>query len=242
MTRLGVFLSVFATLGLVWAGTAAADHPSAANNAPGCNGTIFLTGDASGGGNGTDPQYTQGEVVHVTGDMFDADDLAFTYEVWTDPPSPQQGTVVASGSLSGDGSGHIPTTAVYDTSNATQDGPYKVLVSWSGQGDNPDPCTKSKNFKLQLAGGVSPGGTTTTTGGTTTTTGGVSPAGTTTTGGTTGVGTTGGTGGVAGEQAAGGQAGELPFTGLPVWIPALAAVALLTAGFALLRRRAPTDA
>jgi hypothetical protein len=59
-------------------------------------------------------------------------------------------------------------------------------------------------------------------------------------GGTTGLGTTGGTGGVAGEQAAG-QAGALPFTGLPVWIPALAAVALLASGFALLRRRGQMD-
>jgi hypothetical protein len=72
-----------------------------------------------------------------------------------------------------------------------------------------------------------------TTEGPTTGTGGISP------GGTTGLGTTGGTVGVAGEEA--GQAGALPFTGLPVWIPALVAVALLTAGFALLRRRAPTD-
>jgi hypothetical protein len=68
---------------------------------------------------------------------------------------------------------------------------------------------------------------------------GISPGGDDGDGGTTGVATTGGTVGVGGEQA--GQAGALPFTGLPVWIPALAAVALLTAGFALLRRRAPTD-
>jgi hypothetical protein len=68
--------------------------------------------------------------------------------------------------------------------------------------------------------------------------GGISPGGDDGDGGTTGAATTGGALGVAGEQAA---AGELPFTGLPVWIPALAALALLTAGFALLRRRAPTD-
>jgi hypothetical protein len=70
---------------------------------------------------------------------------------------------------------------------------------------------------------------------------GISPGGDDGDGGTTGVATTGGALGVAGAGGAGAQAGELPFTGLPAWIPALAAVALLTAGFALLRRRAPTD-
>jgi hypothetical protein len=88
-------------------------------------------------------------------------------------------------------------------------------------------------------GGVSPGDDGNGDDGGTTDDGGVSPGGDDGDGGTTGVATTGGTVGVGGEQA--GQAGALPFTGLPVWIPALAAVALLTAGFALLRRRAPTD-
>jgi hypothetical protein len=88
-------------------------------------------------------------------------------------------------------------------------------------------------------GGVSPGDDGNGDDGGTTDDGGVSPGGDDGDGGTTGVATTGGTVGVGGEQA--GQAGALPFTGLPVWIPALAALALLTAGFALLRRRAPTD-
>ena len=79
------------------------------------------------------------------------------------------------------------------------------------------------------------------------TTGGGTTGGGTTGGGTTGGGTTGGevsgggsggttggtTGGVAGVQ----TGGELPFTGLPVWIPLLAAAALLSVGALLLRRK-----
>ena len=90
---------------------------------------------------------------------------------------------------------------------------------------------------LSLSGCVSGGGTGGTTSGTTGTTG--------TTGGTTGTssggvsaGTTGGTtGGSPGAQPA---AGALPFTGLPVWIPLLAAFGLVAGGFLVLRRRAQT--
>jgi hypothetical protein len=102
-------------------------------------------------------------------------------------------------------------------------------------------------------GGTTTGGTTTggtTTGGTTTggaTTGGTTTGGTTagdtagdvsggptggTTGGTTGGGTTGGTTGGSGTSG-----GELPFTGFPVWVPLLAAAALLGSGLFIIRRK-----
>jgi hypothetical protein len=75
------------------------------------------------------------------------------------------------------------------------------------------------------------GGPTTDTGGPTTTTGGPTTTGS---GGISG-GTTGGTGGTTGGTASTG--GELPFTGLPVWIPLLAAAALLVSGIFLVRRK-----
>jgi hypothetical protein len=85
--------------------------------------------------------------------------------------------------------------------------------------------------------GGTTGGTTGTTGGTTTGTssGGVSPG---TTGGTTGGtgGTTGTTGGTTGGTAST-PSGELPFTGLPMWIPLLAAAAIVASGIFLVRRR-----
>jgi hypothetical protein len=85
--------------------------------------------------------------------------------------------------------------------------------------------------------GGTTGGTTGTTGGTTTGTGsgGVSPG---TTGGTTGGtgGTTGTTGGTTGGTTST-PSGELPFTGLPMWIPLLAAAAIVASGIFLVRRR-----
>jgi hypothetical protein len=79
------------------------------------------------------------------------------------------------------------------------------------------------------------GGPTTDTGGPTTDTGG--PTTTTTGGATTGTGGVlgGTTGGTTGGTASTG--GELPFTGLPVWIPLLAAAALLVSGIFLVRRK-----
>jgi hypothetical protein len=76
-------------------------------------------------------------------------------------------------------------------------------------------------------GGTDSGGTDT--GGTDTTTGGSGAVSGSTTSGTTG-GTTGGTA----ETPSG---GDLPFTGLPAWIPLLAAGVLLGSGFLMARRR-----
>jgi hypothetical protein len=72
------------------------------------------------------------------------------------------------------------------------------------------------------------GGPTTTAGPTTSTAGGP----TTGSGGVLGGGTTGGT---TGGTAPSG--GNLPFTGLPIWIPLLAAASLLASGIMLIRRR-----
>jgi len=82
-------------------------------------------------------------------------------------------------------------------------------------------------------GGTDTGGTDT--GGTDT--GGTDTGGTsTTTGGSGGIsGST--TGGTTGGTAAAPTGGSLPFTGLPVWIPLLAAAAMLASGIFLVRRR-----
>jgi hypothetical protein len=89
------------------------------------------------------------------------------------------------------------------------------------------------------------GETTGTTGETTGTTGETSGGTTGTSGGTTGATSTSGSGGVSGSTTGGttgGTAatpsgGNLPFTGLPVWIPLLAAAGMLASGIFLVRRR-----
>jgi hypothetical protein len=76
--------------------------------------------------------------------------------------------------------------------------------------------------------------TSTTSGGPTSTTAG--PTSTTGSGGVLGGSTTcGTTGGTTGGTAPSG--GNLPFTGLPIWIPLLAAASLLASGIMLIRRR-----
>jgi hypothetical protein len=78
------------------------------------------------------------------------------------------------------------------------------------------------------SGGTSSGGTSS---------GGTSSGGTTS--GTTGTGGVSGstTGGTTGGTAATPSGGDLPFTGLPVWMPLLAAAAMLGSGIFLVRRR-----
>jgi hypothetical protein len=83
---------------------------------------------------------------------------------------------------------------------------------------------------------------TTTTGSETTgseTTGNETTGNETTGGGTTGTGGVSGgtTGGTTGGTAATPSGGNLPFTGLPVWVPLLAAAAMLASGILLVRRR-----
>jgi hypothetical protein len=121
--------------------------------------------------------------------------------------------------------------------------PISASVSYTGEDSNAvltisDGCFGSSTTTTTGGPTTDTGGPTTDTGGPTTDTGGP----TTTTGGptTTGSGgisggTTGGTGGTTGGTASTG--GELPFTGLPVWIPLLAAAALLVSGIFLVRRK-----
>jgi hypothetical protein len=100
-------------------------------------------------------------------------------------------------------------------------------VTWDNGGGQTPAISYVVVFDVGGGGG---GGTTT--GGTTT--GGTTTGGTTTGGGGAGAG--GGGGGESlGEAAGGAGAGALPFTGLPVWIVALAGLALIGGGFALLR-------
>jgi hypothetical protein len=124
-----------------------------------------------------------------------------------------------------------------------------VKVSWTGEVGNSANLVISHGCAgtTSTTGGTdtTTGGTDTTTGGTDTTTGGTdtTTGGTdTTTGGTTGTTGTGGvsgstTGGTTGGTAATPSSGELPFTGLPVWMPLLAAAAMLGTGIVLVRRR-----
>jgi len=129
----------------------------------------------------------------------------------------------------------IPSGAP-NTLTADSTGPVTSSTQATAQWENV-PDQDDSDAVLSLGGCVSGGGTGGTTSGTTGTTG--------TTGGTTGTtsggvsaGTTGGTtGGSPGAQPA---AGALPFTGLPVWIPLLAAFGLVAGGFLVLRRRAQT--
>jgi hypothetical protein len=120
-------------------------------------------------------------------------------------------------------------------------------VNWDADG-NPNNGVQIPNVSHVVVygttGGTDTGGTDTTTGGTDTTTGGTdtTTGGTdTTTGGTTTT-TTGGvsggtTGGTTGGTAATPTGGNLPFTGLPVWVPLLAAAAMFASGIFLVRRR-----
>ena len=142
----------------------------------------------------------------------------------------------------------IPLTIVGD---ATVDADW----TWTSS-DRPQPVSGGGSADVSC-GGSTTGGTTggDTTGGDTTggdTTGGDTTGGDTTggtgTGGTAGTGGTGGTttgtgttgsGGVIGSTTggSGNTSGELPFTGLPIWVPMLLALVLLTSGGFLLRRK-----
>jgi hypothetical protein len=135
-----------------------------------------------------------------------------------------------------------------DSSGATE--PTSASVVWVGELGN-------GNANLVISHGCFGGETTTTTtttGGptTSTTTGGpttstttAGPTTSTTSGGptSTSAGPTTGSGGVLGSTTGGTtggtapSSGTLPFTGLPIWIPLLAAASLLASGIMLIRRR-----
>ena len=120
-------------------------------------------------------------------------------------------------------------------SSGALDSTSTASVSWTGN-------STDAFLKLSHCAGSTTGGTTggTDTGGTDTggtDTGGTDTGGTsTTTGGSGGIsGST--TGGTTGGTAAAPTGGSLPFTGLPVWIPLLAAAAMLASGIFLVGRR-----
>jgi hypothetical protein len=134
--------------------------------------------------------------------------------------------------LTVDGTQYTMTPSGTDELSADSTGPVTAATVASAQWENV-PDQDDSDAVLSLGGCVSGGGTGGTTSGTTGTTGttGTSSGGVS-------AGTTGGTtGGSPGAQPA---AGALPFTGLPVWIPLLAAFGLVAGGFLVLRRRAQT--
>jgi hypothetical protein len=114
-----------------------------------------------------------------------------------------------------------PTT----TTTTTTGGPTTTTEGPTTTTEGPTTTTEGPTTTTE-------GPTTTTEGPTTSTAGG--PTSTTGSGGVLG-GTTGGTGGTTGGTAPTG--GNLPFTGLPIWLPLLAAACLLASGIMLIRRR-----
>jgi LPXTG-motif cell wall-anchored protein len=171
---------------------------------------------------------------HETAISINCDAVTFSYSLFSDTRTTvSEETVVVNGTtvatktftFVGSGTDVIPL-------NISGDADVDASLSWTVVGGQ---RTGSKSASAHVqCGETTTGGTTTggtTTGGTTTTGGGTTGGGTTGSGGVIGS-TTGGTTGGNAETG-----GELPFTGLPVWIPALLALALLASGGFLLRRK-----
>jgi hypothetical protein len=221
MRRTAVLLAAI-VVALVWATTAAAQQA----DPPGCNGTIFLSSSA-GDTPGTEPKYTRGDTIYVNGTGFDANQAFTSYTV--EDVNSGGAQILSGGAWSADASGNF-TFSFSTSSGFTDDHEYKVTVYFTKEVGSEE-CQKSKNFFLQgeeeTGGGSGGVSGTTGTGGT----GGLSGA---STGGTTG----GTTGGVSGAEAG----GELPFTGMPVWIPLLAGLGLLSCGYVLIRWKGRTSA
>ena len=114
----------------------------------------------------------------------------------------------------------ISHIVVYSTTQTTTTGSETTGSETTGNETTGNETTGNETTGNETTGNETTGNETT--GNETTGTGGVS-------GGTTG-GTTGGT-------AATPSGGNLPFTGLPVWVPLLAAAAMLASGILLVRRR-----
>jgi hypothetical protein len=145
--------------------------------------------------------------------------------VTVDPP---QASVTITHS-SGKGISHYSYTLVAAPTTTTTGGPTTTTTTTTG---GPTTTTGGPTTTTGGPTTTTEGPTTTTEGPTTSTAGG--PTSTTGSGGVLG-GTTGGTGGTTGGTAATG--GNLPFTGLPIWLPLLAAASLLASGIMLIRRR-----
>jgi hypothetical protein len=211
MRRFAVVVSALAALMLVWAGTAMAQDP------PGCNGTIFLSGSSvQDGGNGTTPKFARGDTVTVSGEGFDANQL---FDRWDVVDVNSGGTTVLSSEddWNADANGNFSFS--FDTSTLTDDHEYKVTVYFTKEVGN-ESCQKSKNFFLVSEEGGGAGGQP------------PPPPPPPSGGGGAGA---GGGGGELGEEAAGGAAGELPFTGAPVALLGIAGLALLLGGLGLMR-------
>jgi hypothetical protein len=150
------------------------------------------------------------------------------------PMSPSGG-----GSWSADSSGATePTSAKVDFVGDLGNGNANLVISHGCFGESTTTGGTTGETTGTTTGettGTTTGETTGTTGTTTGTTGTTG----TTTGGTTGTGGVSGstTGGTTGGTASTPSGGNLPFTGLPVWMPLLAAAAMLGSGVFLVRRR-----
>jgi hypothetical protein len=156
-------------------------------------------------------------------------------ELWVD------GADMGAFTQHGQGSWSIDTNIGFD---GTQD----VSAVWTGEGSpqlvlsHCEEATSTTTTTTTTTGGP----TSTTTAGPTTSTTSGGPTTSTTSGGPTSTtaGPTTGSGGVLGGSTTGGttggtapSGGNLPFTGLPIWIPLLAAASLLASGIMLIRRR-----
>jgi hypothetical protein len=142
--------------------------------------------------------------------------------VTVDPP---QASVTITHS-SGKGISHYSYTLVAAPTTTTTGGPTTTTTTTTG-----GPTSTTTGGPTTTTQGP----TTTTEGPTTTSGGPTTTAGPTTGSGGIAGGTTGGTGGTTGGTAPTG--GNLPFTGLPIWLPLLAAASLLASGIMLIRRR-----
>jgi hypothetical protein len=152
-----------------------------------------------------------------------ADDIGDVTADWTGTGSPQlvlSHCDTATGTTGTTGTGTTTTTGTTGTTGTTS-------------------TTGETTGTTGETTGTSSGTTGETTGETTGTTGTSSGAtsGTTGSGGVSGATTGGTTGGSTGGTAATPSGGNLPFTGLPVWMPLLAAAAMLGSGIFLVRRR-----
>lgn len=214
MRRFAVVVAAVGALMLVWAGTAMAQDP------PGCNGTIHLSGSSvQDGGNGTTPKFARGDSVSVNGTGFDANQAFTGYTV--DDVNDGQNVITSNTPWNADGSGAFSFSFSTSQAGFEDAHEYKVTVYFTKEVGNEE-CRKSKNFFLveEEGGGAGgnpppppapPGG------------GGVSPGG------------AGGGGGSLGGEAGSAGAGALPFTGMPIGFLAGAGLALILGGLALRR-------
>jgi len=206
MRRFAGVVSAVAGLMLVWAGTAMAQDP------PGCNGTIHLSGSSvQDGGNGTTPKFARGDTVTVNGTGFDSEQL---FDRWDVVDVNSGSTVVLSSEddWNADASGSFSFS--FGTSTLTDAHEYKVTVYFTKEVGN-ESCQKSKNFFLVEEEGSGVGGQ-------------PPPPPPPPAAGGAGAG-----GGSLGGEAGGGGQGTLPFTGVPVALLGVAGLALLLGGLVL---------